>query len=377
MQSWALLVDSYRLLLSRKLFWITLVISVVAVLLYASIGFDENGFFLFFGAVHFPSGVFRAGSEWAKTMYLGIFSYVIVGFWLTWAATILALMSTAPIFNDFMAGGSIDLVLSKPLSRPWGFFVKYLGGLLFVVIQVALFAVGVFLCAGWRVGEWNWKIFWAVPLVTVFYSYLYSVMVLMTLVTRSTMASFLLTILFWLILWGVDLTERELNKMRIGSEVAAEFVEQQSRLEAGPPMQGEAVRQGKASTGRKPLSKKARRDKKEFEERAAEFAVWHRRVALVKAFLPKTKETTDLLNEWILEGEYSVDALMAGRAQRGESGRAGNGSQSRMFSQFEESQRRVMEYYRERSDGYILGTSLAFEAVVLLLACWLFCRRDF
>ncbi|RMD73911.1 MAG: hypothetical protein D6820_17810, partial [Lentisphaerae bacterium] len=229
MQTWALLVDSYRLLLSRKLFWITLVISAVAVLLYASIGFDERGFFLFFGAAHFPSATFRAGSEWATAMYLGIFSYFIVQFWLTWAAALLALMSTAPLFNDFMAEGAIDLVLSKPVGRIRVFFVKYMGGLLFVVIQVAFFAVGVFLCAGWRVGEWNWKVFWAIPLVTIFYSYLYCVMVLMTMITRSTMASFLLTILFWVILWSVNLTERQLNQMRIRYEIAAELMEQQNR----------------------------------------------------------------------------------------------------------------------------------------------------
>jgi hypothetical protein len=32
---------------------------------------------------------------------------------------------------------------------------------------------------------------------------------------------------------------------------------------------------------------------------------------------------------------------------------------------------------RARSEWWIVGTSLAFEGVVLGLAAWIFCRRDF
>ena len=80
MQVWALLVDSYRLLLNRKLFWITLVVSAIVVLIYASIGFDETGWFMFFGLTHFDSDIFKAGTDAAKSMYLGIFSTLIVGY---------------------------------------------------------------------------------------------------------------------------------------------------------------------------------------------------------------------------------------------------------------------------------------------------------
>jgi hypothetical protein len=42
-----------------------------------------------------------------------------------------------------------------------------------------------------------------------------------------------------------------------------------------------------------------------------------------------------------------------------------------------EGQRRMAEHYASKSYWYILGTSLAFEAFILLLACWIFVRRDF
>jgi hypothetical protein len=39
--------------------------------------------------------------------------------------------------------------------------------------------------------------------------------------------------------------------------------------------------------------------------------------------------------------------------------------------------RKLDELLRQRSAGWILGTSCGFEAVVLGLSAWLFCRRDY
>jgi ABC-type transport system involved in multi-copper enzyme maturation permease subunit len=389
MQTWALFVDSYRLLLSRKLFWITLVISTVIVLLYASIGFDETGWYVLFGGLHFDSQIFKAGSEWSTALYMGLFSYFIVGLWLTWAATILALVSTSPIFNDFMADGSIDLVLSRPISRVRVFVVKYIGSLLFVVLQVALFSFGVFLCAGWRVGEWNWSVFWAVPLVVVFFSYLYCVNVLMTMITRSSMAAFLMTILFWVVLFAADRTERFLNRLKIQSEVMAKFAESNAdRQQAAFAMQ--SARQSTANGKNTELAKKQEEERQRQQARqkervqaqkqrylkdADDYERWRFRAAVVLGILPKTKQTTDLLSTWVIDPKYSMDAILRGEPQRG--ARPQNSRENAPMNQFQEIQRRIEEDYAARSPTYIIGTSLAFEAVILSLACFLFWRRDF
>ena len=42
-----------------------------------------------------------------------------------------------------------------------------------------------------------------------------------------------------------------------------------------------------------------------------------------------------------------------------------------------ETMRRMREDYGTRSLWYVLGTSLLFEAFVLGLASWYFCRKDF
>ena len=46
-QSWALLVDAYRDLHHKKLFWITLVLSVLVVAAFAFVGINERGITIF------------------------------------------------------------------------------------------------------------------------------------------------------------------------------------------------------------------------------------------------------------------------------------------------------------------------------------------
>lgn len=396
MQIWALLVDSYRLLMSRKLFWITLVISALVVLMYASIGFDETGCYLFFGLTHFESDIFRSGSEWASHLYLGIFSTVIVGWWFTWAAAILALVSTSPIFNDFMADGSIDLVLSKPMGRIRIFLVKYLGGLLFVLLQMTVITFGVFLCVGWRVGEWKPEILLAIPLVLVFFSYLYSVSVLLTMLTRSTIASLMLTFVFWFVIWGVNFAEQFVNQQFLRQKQTAELIEKYP--DSFSPQARVETDRAAAAGGQNPVSKEsispaeaeeikeaAQRDRKAKENRlnatkksaidsAADLKWWRDGLRSVLAVLPKTKQTTDLVERWTVESGQSLTSIMMGAGQRDQ-----NPNQNRRsgMAQQNELQRKLEDDYRNRSAWYVIGTSLAFEFVMLAFACFIFVRRDF
>ena len=109
--------DSFRLLQAKKLFWIALGISMLVALVYASIGFDAQGMTLFFGAKSFENPLLREDRPEAATFYAMLFTDVIVRYWLAWFAVGLALLSTASIFPDFIAEGSIGISHSKPVSR--------------------------------------------------------------------------------------------------------------------------------------------------------------------------------------------------------------------------------------------------------------------
>lgn len=324
----AVFLDALRLLRARALFWITLGISALAAVLYLSIGFDELGVTFLFGLGGFENEYLRAGSPLAEMFYLGIFSMVIVNLWLSWVAVILALITCAPVFPEFMSEGNAGVALSKPIARLRLFFYKYLSGLLFAFFQTAIFCVIVFLAVRLRVGTWNPSVFWAVPLIVLMFSYLWSVMVAVGVRTRSVMASVLAAMLVWFGAWIAKTVEEY-------AWTAAEFGEI-------------ATAQG----GMRLIDK----------EREA----WRDRYAglsLAYNILPKTSDTVNLLQRLVtVEGkkEFALSELLA-----------------LMASGAPERDEQVEEALARHGMGFIIGSSLAFEAVVLAFAAWTFCRRDF
>ena len=316
MQTTALLLDSLRMLRSRKLFWISLGISMLVMLAYASIGFGENGLSLFFGAWELEDPFFVEGSPWAKALYLGIYSNLVVTIWLSWAATILALVSASSVFPDFMSAGSIEMVLSKPISRVRVFLIKFIGSLLFVFVQVLLFCTGVFICVGIRIDEWIWPIFAAVPLVTIFFSYLYAFNVLMGLVTRSGLAALLFTALFWFLLFAVQSGEGALSTMATEQSVRLERLEdrmadQQARLDriAGSERPSEQRARERLETELE--ANRTRAD--EARQRLEAIEGWHRPLEIAMAVLPKNQQTIGLLDRWLApDTRYPMTEIMLG-----------------------------------------------------------------
>ncbi len=396
MQATALLLDSLRMLRSRKLFWISLGISMLVMLAYASIGFGENGLSLFFGAWELEDPFFIEGSPWAKALYLGIYSNLVVTIWLSWAATILALVSTSSVFPDFMSAGSIEMVLSKPISRVRVFLIKFLGSLLFVFVQVLLFCTGVFICVGVRIDEWIWPIFAAVPLVTIFFSYLYAFNVLMGLVTRSGLAALLFTALFWFLLFAVQFGEGGLSTIATEQSVRLERLEermadQQSRLDRIADSERPSEQRARERLETELEANRTRAD--EARQRLEAIEGWLRPLEIAMAVLPKNQQTIGLLDRWlapdsrytmteIMLGEYREDepstpppAIEDGDELSEEESRAARREERRATQR--ESARRALGEDRETSAWFIIGTSLAFEAFVLGLAALIFARRDF
>lgn len=321
-----ILTDSIRLLRARALFWISLGISVLVALLYLSIGFDDKGMTLLFGAFNFELPFVTKGSEGAELVYLGIFRNVIVAWWLTWIAIVIALVSCAPIFPEFIAEGSAGVALSKPVSRPMLFTYKYIGALLFIGLQALLFAFIVFIAIRWRVGTWNPTVFWSVPIVLLVFSYLFSVLVLVGIRTKSVMASVMITLLFWFTCFIAQFAEAVVHS---------------------------AAKHGVGFTGGE-LTMQER-------ERWQGIYSWAR---LPYAILPKPGDTTALLDRWIVLGDganlgkSTIDAMRDGGRLEG----------------LDESVEGDLERH---SPAWVIGSSLAFEALILGLACLRFSRRDF
>lgn len=377
-QTTALLVDAYRELNAKKLFWITLILSGVLVVVFAGLDLRNGSMFAFGLRIDLPIDFDR------ELFFKIVFTQFGIGVWLTWAATILALISTAGIIPDLLSSGTVEMLVSKPIGRVRLLLTKYAFGLLFVALQVAVFAVGTFLVFGIKGVMWEPRILLAIPIVLAFYSYLFCVCVLLGLLTRSTVASLLLTLLLWLVLFILTATHASLVSFREMGEVRAERLETRiERMETGTRRQL-ASEQGnetaQAATAEEldmhnPVLASTRRDYQEASEQAESLDAWVGRLDAVKTVLPKTSETIGLL-ERVLFSEADLRRL----AEQG----AGGGpvdvdveTEDDDFAVSQEGATRAQEELRDRSLWWVLGTSLVFEAVVLGLCCWIFGRRDF
>lgn len=374
-QTLAIFLDAYRELNARKLFWITLILSGVVVLAFSAVGINEKGLTLLW--FEFPSALNTTLFP-AESFYKWAFVAFGIKFWLTWAASILALVSTAGIFPEFVSSGSIELLLSKPIGRLRLFLTKYLAGLLFVVLQVSVFTLACFLVIGLRGKSWEPGLFWAVPITVLFFSYLFSICALIGLLTRSTIAALLLTLLCWFGIFGIHATEMTMLTFRERAQLRVEALEARiARLEArlaerAPASSDQNGDQADPPAPDRDAERLAADRQKLTEERStlASLRKWHAGIFAAKSILPKTAETTQLLEHTLL----SVTDMerLRGRDNTPDPMPSGD-----IRISGAELTKRIDKIQRSRTVPWVIGTSLAFQAVVLAIGAWFFCRRDF
>jgi ABC-type transport system involved in multi-copper enzyme maturation permease subunit len=340
-QTLAVFYDAYRSLNAKKMFWAVLVLSALVAAAFGCVGINSHGVKVL--SWQFDSQWFNTQVITPAVFYKQMFIRFGIGFWLSWLAAILALISTTGIFPDLITSGSIHLLISKPIGRLRLFATQYVAGLLFVILQVSLFTLACFLVIGLRGGAWEPGLFLAIPLVLCFFSYLYAICVLLGLVTRSALAALLLTLLFWLFMYLLGTAETQL-------------------LWAKNQAQSGGFRRAAAGWQR-PGGRDATADRSNSPEEESNLLgnieVAHNIVYAAKTVLPKTSETIGLLERNLID----LDELPVGPPGRP--------------PEFASAQRETEETLRSRSVWWIVGTSLGFEAVVLFWAALIFCRRDY
>lgn len=377
-QTWAILLDAYRELNSKKLFWIVMALSLLVVLAFAMVGINEKGITILWFSLPFPINSTLFPPE---LFYKLMFTNLGVKFWLAWCSTILALIATAGIFPDLLASGSIELTLSKPISRARLFVTKFAAGLVFTTLQVTLFTGAAFLVLGIRGGVWSPGLFWTIPIMVTFYSYLFSICVLLGIVTRSTVASLLITLLAWFaVIFGVHTAERSLMLFRERNAAQVQRIESQIKN-----LEARVQAAENPDPAKKPnLTEILRADPKATLDKRRETLAglqkdgtlirrWHTGLYASKTVLPKTTETLDLL-ERVLVSEADMNTLNGDDDEPIDINDAGP-EETRV--DMRKVTKDMQTKLRDRSVWWIVGTSLGFEAIMLTIAGWLFCRREF
>lgn len=320
-----ILLDSLRMLLARKLFWVSFVLTALVGVAYLSTSLNAGGMSLGFGWLQIDHAVIHRGSDEGEWFYIALFTSYITRYWLGSGAIFLALVTTVSVFPEFTKSGAIEISLSKPVSRCKLFWVKYIGCLFFVALQSTLLAGLVFAAIERELGYWNFSVFWVVPIITFAFSLIHCVQVLVGVVTRSSLASLLIGVCFWMLAWIVQVTEQRMY-LRTYLTQAQET---------------------------------QRADEQQTQE------IYHAILQVSRA-LPKVRDVTLYLDQLVTFRE--------------------SGSMLEQVDLQLVVEKDVTQYRSDRADwrvrdrhsaAFIFLTSLGFEVVVLGLACWIFARRDY
>lgn len=317
MQFWALIVDSFRESLDRKIFWVMAVISVLIAAAMFCIGFEPGKIVILFGTWEVATDKFTIGGDIRPDRVATLTVTVIMELALGWQGIILAIIATAGFFPAFIERGSIDVLLSKPMPRWQIFLGKYFGSMVFVFVQALIFVILTFVVVGLRWGAWLPGYLWAIPLVVLLFSYIYCVSVWVAVHLRSTVAAVLISLGAWMMFAGVQTTV--------------------DAFEAYPRFQ--------------------------------RYQTVYTAFRAARWIVPKTQDITYLAAKWSGAGT-SDEVLPVPAAEIPDND---YDSETETIERFSAVERRRMNM----NPVHTIGSSLLFEALVVMLAMWKFSRTDY
>lgn len=96
-----------------------------------------------------------------------------------------SIFATASLFPTMLEKGSIEILLSKPLTRTHIFLGRYLGAQSIMVLNVIYLIGGSWLILSLKTGFWHFPYLYSIPMVIGAFACMYALMALVGLTTRS------------------------------------------------------------------------------------------------------------------------------------------------------------------------------------------------
>jgi ABC-type transport system involved in multi-copper enzyme maturation permease subunit len=136
--------------------------------------------------------------------------YVVVG--LMFKVTMLLFIAAcAGYFPAMLGSGAVDIVLSKPLSRLQIYAARYVGGIVLYTAALAAFCLLLYVGIGIRTGIFQYRIFYAIPLLMFSAMVLYALLALIGTINKSATMAMVMGYLFYVV---VDFVVGRLMEMQ-------------------------------------------------------------------------------------------------------------------------------------------------------------------
>lgn len=210
--SLALVRDTFREALARKVFWGLFGLSTALIL-----------FFLFIMRIDVVEGARATVSLFGQTsgkvtevaklvrqVHAGIASFLYT------AAMFLAVFASAGLIPTIFEAGRIELLLSKPVARYHILLGRYLGNLLVVTLNICYLVAGVWLIFGWKTGVWNKSFLNAILTSAFMFAVLLSAIILVSVLSES--AALAIMIAFGLMVLSPILAQHQIMVKLLSSE---------------------------------------------------------------------------------------------------------------------------------------------------------------
>jgi ABC-type transport system involved in multi-copper enzyme maturation permease subunit len=123
---------------------------------------------------------------------------------------LLGMFGVAGLIPSMLEKGTIDLFLSKPLTRAELLMARALGAVSGIALNLIYFFLGVWLIFGLKAGIWHWAFLSSTIYVVYAFVCFFSIVTIVGLITRSSGFSIMLAFVFSLVSWGLEVRENGL-----------------------------------------------------------------------------------------------------------------------------------------------------------------------
>ncbi|NIR47702.1 ABC transporter permease subunit [candidate division KSB1 bacterium] len=98
----------------------------------------------------------------------------------------LAIFAAANLVPTMLEKGNIELLVSKPLSRPLILLCRFIGAQSIMVFNVTYLVGGSWLILSMKTGFWHWPYLYSIPMAIAAFAIMYTLMALIGVTTSST-----------------------------------------------------------------------------------------------------------------------------------------------------------------------------------------------
>jgi ABC-type transport system involved in multi-copper enzyme maturation permease subunit len=213
----ALVRDTFREALARKIFWGFFGCSTALIL-----------FFVFIMRIDVVQGALATVSLFGKTSRGEDVQRVVrqahgaIAAFLYTAGMFLAVFASAGLIPSVFEPGRIELLLSKPVDRYHILLGRYLGNLLVIAANVFYLVFAVWLIFGLKTGVWTYGFLWSSALTVFVFAVLLTVVVLVGVLWESAAVTTMVT--FGLMIVSPILAQRTLIERLLTSEFSRNIV---------------------------------------------------------------------------------------------------------------------------------------------------------